>query len=86
MFKREARTIAALAHPAIVRVLDYGAARFASGEAPWMTLEWLEGRTLEADLGARPAHVGRSPVETLDAPAPGLRRPLRRPRGGRRAP
>jgi serine/threonine protein kinase len=65
MFKREARTIGALAHPAIVRVLDYGAARFASGEAPWMTLEWLEGRTLEADLGARSAHVGRSPVETL---------------------
>lgn len=66
MFEREARTIAALAHPAIVRVLDYGSASFPSGEAPWMALDWLEGRTLEADLAARPAGAGRSPREALD--------------------
>jgi serine/threonine protein kinase len=67
MFKMEARTIAALAHAAIVRVLDFGSARFSSGEeSPWMALEWLEGRTLEADLDGRPAGAGRSPREALD--------------------
>ncbi|MDP3218157.1 MAG: serine/threonine-protein kinase, partial [Deltaproteobacteria bacterium] len=67
MFKREARTIASLGHAAIVRVIDFGSARFASGdESPWMALEWLEGRTLEADLDHRPPGVGRSPREALD--------------------
>jgi len=65
-FRLEARTIAALAHPAIVRVLDYGSVSIASGETPWMALDWIEGRTLQADLEARPADVGRSPVEALD--------------------
>ncbi|TAK20011.1 MAG: serine/threonine protein kinase [Myxococcaceae bacterium] len=65
-FRLEARTIAALAHPAIARVLDYGSVSIDSGETPWMALDWIEGRTLEADLGARPADVGRSPVEALD--------------------
>jgi hypothetical protein len=31
-----------------------------------MALDWIEGRTLEADLEARPAGVGRSPAEALD--------------------
>ncbi|MDB4928363.1 MAG: Serine/threonine protein kinase, partial [Myxococcaceae bacterium] len=66
MFKREARTIAALAHPSIVRVLDFGSAEFAEGESPWMALEWLEGRTLEADLEGRPVGAGRSPREALE--------------------
>lgn len=67
MFKLEARTIASLAHAAIVRVIDFGSARFASGdESPWMALEWLEGRTLEADLEGRPTGAGRSPREALD--------------------
>jgi serine/threonine protein kinase len=65
-FKLEARTIASLAHAAIVRVLDYGSATFVTGESPWMALEWLEGRTLEQDIEDRGAGVGRSPRETLD--------------------
>jgi serine/threonine protein kinase len=65
-FKLEARTIASLAHPAIVRVIDYGSASFASGESPWMALDWIEGRTLEADLEGRPVGAGRSPHEVLD--------------------
>ena len=35
-FRLEARTLAALAHPAIARVLDYGSVSIASGETPWM--------------------------------------------------
>lgn len=65
-FKLEARTIASLAHPAIVRVIDYGSASFATGESPWMALDWIEGRTLEADLEGRPVGAGRSPREVLD--------------------
>ena len=65
-FKLEARTIAALAHAAIVRVIDYGVSTFATGESPWMALEWLDGRTLEQDLDARGVGAGRSPRETLD--------------------
>ncbi len=65
-FKLEARTIAALAHPAIVRVIDYGSATLSSGESPWMALDWIEGRTLEADLEGRPFGAGRSPREALD--------------------
>ena len=64
-FRLEARTLAALAHPAIARVLDYGSVSIASGETPWMALDWIEGRTLEADLEARP-DVGRSPAEALE--------------------
>ena len=61
LFRQEARTLAALNHPALVRVLDFGAHR----DRPWMALEWLDGTTLEEDLRAR-AGVGRSPREVLD--------------------
>ena len=69
-FQQEARLIAALEHPAIVRVLDFGASPMPVGEAaPWMVLEWLEGRTLEAQLEA---HGGRgvSPPQVLEMLAP----------------
>jgi len=71
-FRLEARTIAALAHPAIARVIDYGSVSIASKEIPWMALDWIEGRTLEADLEARPTGEGRSPVEALDLLRPAL--------------
>ncbi|MFO0603679.1 MAG: serine/threonine-protein kinase [Polyangiales bacterium] len=64
-FRLEARTIAALNHPAIVRVLDFGTALFAAGASPWMALEWLEGHTLESELEARLGQRGRSPREAL---------------------
>lgn len=64
-FALEARTVASLEHPAIVRVLDFGACPMPKGEAaPWMSLEWLTGTTLEADLAARKGSP-RSPSEVL---------------------
>jgi serine/threonine-protein kinase len=67
-FANEARTIARIEHEAIVRVLDFGSTIMPSGDlAPWMALEWLEGRTLERDLDARSetGFAGRSPIECL---------------------
>lgn len=65
-FATEARLVAALEHPAVVRVLDFGASLMPRGEAaPWMILEWVEGETLADDLDARRGRGGRSPVECL---------------------
>jgi serine/threonine protein kinase len=64
-FAQEARTIAQFEHPAIVRVIDFGASPMPRGEAaPWMVLEWLQGATLEEDFERRRGH-GRSPAEVL---------------------
>lgn len=64
-FALEARTIAALEHPAVVRVMDFGAGPMPKGEAaPWMALEWLTGTTLEADLTDRKG-TPRPPAEVL---------------------
>ncbi len=65
-FLREARTIAALEHPAVVRVLDHGVTPVGRGAAtPWMVLEWVEGRTLAEDLDARRGRGGRTPDECM---------------------
>ena len=67
-FTEEARTVAQLDHPHIVRVLDFGTSAMPSGaEAPWMALEWLEGVTLEADFDSRivSGSGGRSPTECM---------------------
>jgi serine/threonine protein kinase len=65
-FAAEARTIARLKHPYIVSVYDFGVDLMTSGEpAPWMTLEWLDGETLEADLDRRRGSGGRGTAETV---------------------
>jgi len=67
-FAEEARTVAQLDHPHVVRVLDFGTSIMPSGaKAPWMALEWLEGVTLESDFNARieGALGGRSPAECM---------------------
>ncbi len=65
-FVFEARTIARLEHPGIVRVLDFGGGLLpAGGAAPWIVLEWIDGDTLDAVLDARRDHTGRPPVEAL---------------------
>ncbi|HTR52901.1 MAG TPA: protein kinase, partial [Kofleriaceae bacterium] len=56
-FEREARVLADLEHPAIVRYLAHG--RTAAGE-PFLAMEWLEGE----DLAAR---LKREPVGARDA-------------------
>lgn len=45
-FDREARSLAALSHPNVVGVIDYGL----DGEAPFLVMDFLEGRTLEAAI------------------------------------
>lgn len=67
-FTEEARTVAQLDHPHIVRVLDFGTSIMPSGaKGPWMALEWLEGVTLEADFNKRieTGASGRTPAETM---------------------
>ncbi|MFO0630349.1 MAG: serine/threonine-protein kinase [Polyangiales bacterium] len=68
--QREARLIARLEHPAIVRVLDVGVADTARGPAAWMAMEWLDGRTLAAELRAQRGHGPRSPAASLARLAP----------------
>ncbi len=72
-FKEEARTIAKLQHPAIVQVVDFGTATMPSGvEAPFMVLEWINGRQLEDILIERLGKGGRPPAECLQLLRPVL--------------
>jgi eukaryotic-like serine/threonine-protein kinase len=68
-FRREARATAMLDHPNVVRVFD-----FVDGEAPFLVLELLEGRTLAERLrngGALPppeaARIAAAVADGLDA-------------------
>ncbi|HET8557946.1 MAG TPA: protein kinase, partial [Gaiellaceae bacterium] len=45
-FRREARSLAALAHENVMRVFDYGE----DAAGPFMALEWLPGGTLDDRL------------------------------------
>ena len=51
-FDREARSLAALAHPNVVGVIDYGV----DGDLPFLVMDFLEGRTLEDAI-----HTGLAP-------------------------
>jgi serine/threonine protein kinase len=69
-FRAEARLLYTLSQSSlhIVRSLDFGAANMPSGAwAPFMILEWLEGRSLADDLEERRARGmrGRSLAETF---------------------
>jgi serine/threonine-protein kinase len=71
-FIAEARTTARLSHPNIARAFDTGvmpSATYPEG-LPWIALEWLDGRTLESELGKRRGAGGRSPKETLQILGP----------------
>ena len=63
-FAREARIVASLNHPALVRTLDFGTLDHAQGPTPWMALEWIDGPTLEQELAAHPG-ARRGPREAL---------------------
>jgi serine/threonine-protein kinase len=52
-FRREARAVAALAHPNVATLYDYGEA----GERPFMAFEYLSGGSLEERLAAGPLGV-----------------------------
>lgn len=70
-FRREARTLAALQHPAVVRVLDVGRLEAGSETCVWMVMEWLDGHTLAGHLAAREG-APSSPREALALLAPVL--------------
>jgi serine/threonine protein kinase len=67
-FDQEARVLAELSHPGIVRYFDHGVTPTGS---PYIAMEWLEGETLEDRLGrgnlgpAEAAHVARLVLEAL---------------------
>jgi len=63
-FRQEARTLATLAHPAVVRVLDAGQLGAEAGAHVWIALEWLDGVTLDDHVRDDPS-FGRSPREAL---------------------
>lgn len=65
-FRDEARTLAALDHPALVRVTDFGALDLDGDEVPWMAMDWVDGQSLADDLAARRGRGGRSPDEALE--------------------
>ena len=55
-FAQEARIIARLDHPAIVRALDFGVVGLSDGEtAPYMVLDWIDGVPLADRMAARRA-------------------------------
>ncbi|MEI8258242.1 MAG: serine/threonine-protein kinase, partial [Deltaproteobacteria bacterium] len=53
-FEREARVLADLSHPGIVRYVAHGA--MADG-GPWLAMEWLDGEDLSARLARGPLAV-----------------------------
>src|SRR5689334_10971174 len=65
-FKREARAAARLNHPNIVGVYDWG-----GGTEPFIVMEFVEGRSLRAELRARhtlpPAEVAAIGAQIADA-------------------
>lgn len=69
-FLQEARLVAKLRHPAVVRVMDAGVTSTEDHPEglPWIVMEWLDGETLADDLARRQARGdrGRGRAETLE--------------------
>ncbi|MGF1465393.1 MAG: protein kinase [Sandaracinaceae bacterium] len=67
-FRDEAKLMRRLSrdHRAIVQVYDFGTTETASGETPYLVLEWLEGRDLEDELDAR-VEEGLAPFTPAEA-------------------
>jgi tetratricopeptide (TPR) repeat protein len=55
-FLREARVLAAIVHPAVVRYVAHGV----DGTSPWIAMEWLEGEDLALRLERGPLEVARA--------------------------
>src|SRR5215475_13954767 len=54
-FQKEAQAVSALSHPNIVTLFEVGR----EGDAPYMVMELLEGRTLRHLLGGAPLAPGK---------------------------
>jgi eukaryotic-like serine/threonine-protein kinase len=59
-FEREAKAVARLDHPHLVRIYDYGED---PAEGLFMLLEWLEGRTLTAEMAQEKRCTGEHFIE-----------------------
>ncbi|PTL84571.1 serine/threonine-protein kinase [Vitiosangium sp. GDMCC 1.1324] len=68
-FDQECRMLEQLAHPNLVRVLESGELR---DGRPWLAMEWLEGRDLEAELAARGPFPPREALRMLEPVASAL--------------
>src|SRR3984957_7700189 len=53
-FQREAQACGRLRHPNIVNVTDFGIAKAASGDMPYLVMEFLDGETLSDFQRANP--------------------------------
>jgi serine/threonine protein kinase len=53
-FQREARACGRLRHPNIVNVTDFGIAKAAGGDMPYLVMEFLDGQTLSDFQNANP--------------------------------
>jgi len=53
-FQREAQACGRLRHPNIVNVTDFGIAKAASGDMPYLVMEFLDGQTLSDFQKANP--------------------------------
>jgi len=62
-FEREARALAQLSHPNIVKVLDYGD----QDGVPYLVMEYIPGGTLKQKLGLSFGHTRGNPVPWLEA-------------------
>src|SRR5262245_56502770 len=58
-FETEARVLAGLSHPAIVRYIAHGAL---AKDTPYLVMEWVDGE----DLGDRLARAGLGVAESVD--------------------
>src|SRR5258708_2284175 len=58
-FSREARVLAELRHPSIVRYVAHGTT--SAGE-PWLAMEWLEGEDLPMRIGRQGPTIEQSAV------------------------
>ena len=73
-FAREVRAVAALVHPSIVSIYDYGAVESGDGSdpdvtpgAPWLAMEWIGGPTARPDSMRSWEQVSSLLVQTLEA-------------------
>jgi serine/threonine-protein kinase len=55
-FQKEARSVASLQHPDIVRIHDVGCA----GGLPYLSLEYIDGGSLEQQISGRPQDIARA--------------------------
>lgn len=65
-FQREARAVAALAHPGITVLHDYGRDDDSADPVPYLVMEYVDGQPLSAYIRSGPVPVGRAAAIARD--------------------